>query len=532
MALQFSIGQNPAPLASPARLHLVLHLPAWATDTLRRAEPGLPPDRPLALWETVRGGMRLCAVDRHAERAGLSPGQPLSDARALCPGLIVREADHEWLAARFADFADWHSYAGPIVSVLPEEGRHKPAYGTLGIDIAGVAHLYGGEQAMLDGVTTRLENLGFSVSGAIAPAIGTAWALARHRPGTILAPGGEEEALAPLPVSALRLPEATIAALGRLGLKRVGQLYARQRKAMQARFGSLFIARLDEALGRGNERLVPRLPAPERHVERRFAEPIGLIDDVLATTADLALRLAGQLEREAAGAQGFHLFLYRVDHKVMVLSVNAARPTRDPGHIARLFAHRADRLGGEYDAGFGIDMIRLAATTITPLAPRQDGAFAPPDGTADLVRLKDRMASRLGPLAVSRTGFVDSHIPERAVRLEPAIAPLPDDPRAAPDPALPRPLRLLPAPERIEVLAQVPDGPPASMVWRRLPYRFLRASGPERIGIEWWVPGEEALTRDYYVAEDEAGRRFWIFREGLYAAETREPRWFVHGLFC
>ena len=61
-----------------------------------------------------------------------------------------------------------------------------------------------------------------------------------------------------------------------------------------------------------------------------------------------------------------------------------------------------------------------------------------------------------------------------------------DDPLAEPV-SRPRPLRLLPQPEPIDVLmAEVPDGPPAGMIWRRVRYRFLKASGPERIGAEWW----------------------------------------------
>ena len=37
-------------------------------------------------------------------------------------------------------------------------------------------------------------------------------------------------------------------------------------------------------------------------------------------------------------------------------------------------------------------------------------------------------------------------------------------------------------------------------------------------------------ARDYFVAEDADGRRFWLFREGLYGG-PEEPRWFLHGLF-
>ena len=523
----------------------MLFLPRWATDCLRRADPALAAlERPLALWERQKGAMRLAATDLRATRAGLSVGQTLSDARALVPDLEVHEIDPDYLAHVFADFADWHSNASPIVSVLADQAP----YGDLVLDITGVAHLFGGEERMLAHVTSRLEALGFTVAGAIAPSVGAAWALAHFAPGQIIEHDAGT-ALAGLPVGALRLAQEQISGLTQMGLKHVGQLYGRDRKALQARFGASLITRLDQTLGHLEERVTPRLPVAERYAERRYAEPIGLIDDVLMTTHDLAIQLSLRLEAEGLGAQSFHLFLYRVDHKVMSLSVNAARATRDAGHITRLFSNRAERLVGEYDPGFGIDMIRLAASSVAEVNPVQVGAFETRDGAEDLDRLYDRMTSRLGPLAVVRSRFVNTHIPERAVRLEPVVARTPDDPEAAPEAGLPRPLRLLPAPEPIVVsLAEVPDGPPPNMIWRRVSYRFVKVSGPERIGVEWWtlaqpVPstrgGETGLdeydeadfTRDYFIAEDDGGRRFWLFREGLYRQGV-SPRWFLHGFFA
>jgi protein ImuB len=43
---------------------------------------------------------------------------------------------------------------------------------------------------------------------------------------------------------------------------------------------------------------------------------------------------------------------------------------------------------------------------------------------------------------------------------------------------------------------------------------------------------ENAFTRDYYLVEDLAGHRFWLYREGLYGRETAAARWFVQGLFA
>ena len=528
--------------------------------------------------------MRLAALDARAAARGLSVGQSLADAHAQVPGLDAREIDHGHLAHAFASFADWHSNASPRVAVLED---HAP-YGDLCLDIAGVPHLFGGEAAMLEKLTGRLAAVGFTVTGAIADTVGAAWALAHFAPGQIVAANDIPEVLAGLPTAALRLGEVEISRLAALGLKRVGQLYGRDRRALQARFGQNLITRLDQALGRIAERITPRVPVARHFAERRFAEPIGLIDDVLATADDLAVTLAHRLETDGLGAQTFHLVLYLVDHKVIRLAVNASRPTREPGHIARLFRNRAERLAGEYDPGFGIDLIRLGASSVSPLDSTQIGVFGE-EGTADLEKLFDRMTSRLGPLSVVRFKPVDTHIPERATKLEPVVARTPDDPRALPDPTLPRPLRLLPIPEPVTVVAEVPDGPPVVMTWRRARYRFARVSGPERIEAEWWRSGQrlaladpheekrigegdnhaatlptsplplagegaerseagggdkrqvpsstiatfipEAVARDYYIAEDEAGRRFWLFRLGLYGASAT-PAWYLHGFFA
>jgi protein ImuB len=275
---------------------------------------------------------------------------------------------------------------------------------------------------------------------------------------------------------------------------------------------------------------------------------------------DLAVQLAIKLESEGMGAQAFHLLLYRVDHKVMTLSVKSARPCREAEHITRLFAYRSERLQGEYDTGFGIDMIRLAASSVSELDASQLGVFDQNNGAEDLDRLYDRVSSRLGPLAVLRQVFVNTHIPERAVRLAPAIVKASADALAGSNPKQPRPLRLLPMPELITVTAQVPDGPPSSMIWRRVGYKFVKASGPERLAAEWWrtgkrlqlvpppdpktlPPGEklpyipdlpvfkaDPVTRDYYIAEDDGGRRFWLYREGFYGGMPA-PGWHLHGLF-
>ena len=86
-----------------------------------------------------------------------------------------------------------------------------------------------------------------------------------------------------------------------------------------------------------------------------------------------------------------------------------------------------------------------------------------------------------------------------------------------------RPLRLFEKPEPIKVpFATVPDGPPHHFTWRRATHAVVRVEGPERIAMEWWKHEGETLTRDYFRVEDEAGLRFWIYRDGLYGSELAQ----------
>ena len=103
-----------------------------------------------------------------------------------------------------------------------------------------------------------------------------------------------------------------------------------------------------------------------------------------------------------------------------------------------------------------------------------------------------------------------------------------------PEPGEPptRPFHLFDPPQPIEVIAEVPDGPPHQFRWRRATHAVRRYEGPERIAAEWWRRRDNGgLTRDYYRVEDVHGRRYWLFRHGLYD-EKPDPRWYIHGVFA
>jgi protein ImuB len=512
--------------------------PRFPTDRLRSGRRDDPAPPLLATVTQVRGAYRLAAVDAAAARAGLAPGLPLADARAQVPALDVAPADPAADARALDSLARWAGRYTPWTAVdgtTPEDARIPG--GGLWLDVTGCAHLFGGEAAMLDDLCRRLNLAGYTARAGLAATPGAAWALARFaadgaRPWRAAATGGEKDALAALPVAALRLAGDTAEALIRLGLRCVGDLYPLSRAALALRFGLEPCLRLDQALGERDEPLSPLAPPPLFQVRLNFPEPIGRADDIALALDRLLAALAARLARAGRGARRLDFTLFRVDGTAVTATVGTGQPSRDAAHLKHLFRDKLDRL----DPGFGIETALLAARAVNPLGADQgslDTAGAPSAADGGLDRLIDRLANRLGPGGVASLRPRASHLPERAQVLAPAAAPrIPAPPR----PAAARPLYLLPLPEPLDVLAAAPLGPPAAFRWRRRQHHVVHSQGPERIALEWWrdlsadSPPSDADARDYYRVEDDQGGRFWLYRTGL-LLPGKPPRWFLHGLF-
>lgn len=479
----------------------------------------------MVLVEKIGGALRLAAVDPAAARAGLTPGLTLADARARTPSLrtIVHrpETDAALLLQVMEDF-------GRFTPMIAEDRPHG-----LMLDVTGCAHLFGGEVDLVGAAHRRAGRIGLTVRSALASTPQAARALARFGPGGLFAAGEDRQAVRSLPIAALELPERDAQALQRAGLKRIADLDDRPRAPLAARFGTDFPARLARVLGDEDVRITPYRPAPPIVVDRVFFEPILTDADVERVLCDLLVDTADRLDQAGQGGRAFEAGFYRVDGQVRRIVVRTGRATRDVEAMLRLFRERLAALSNPLDPGFGFDQMRLSVLEAQRLAPAQRGLDGDrPDGE-DLSLLIDRLTARLGPEAVLRFEPLGSHIPERASRMAPAAAPARPDqawPERIPgDPPL-RPLQMFDPPQPVETLAEVPDGSPLRFRWRRVLHEVALAEGPERIGGEWWRAPDQK-TRDYYRVEDREGRRFWLFRQGLYG-ETDEPRWFVHGLFA
>ena len=499
---------------------------------MRRAAPALvPDDAALALVETGSHGIRITAVNARAAADGVRLGQALADARAALPALLSRASEPRRDRLALLRLARWCGRYGP--------GRHADGADGLWIEVTGVAHLFGGEARLLEDLCARLARFGLTARVGLADTLGAAHALARFVsfPATIAPPGETEARLAPLPVEALRLAPEAVLLLKRLGLRRIGQLYALPRAALARRFRSsaaaeAVLARLDQALGAAPEPRRPLVEPPALFVERAFADPLVSAQGLEAETARLSDELCQSLDARNLGARRICLSLYRADGTVAEARAGLSFPCRIPEHLMALLQEKL----GALDAGFGVDALVLAASHVERLSLQQ-AALGSRLGTAaggDVARLVDRLANRLGTGRVLRLEPRASHIPERAEAARPALSASGAPARTDVPGQAPRPAFLLASPEAIRVIAKVPEGPPARFTWRRVERRVVRAQGPERIAPEWWreIGGRTSRTRDYYRIEDEGGAGYWVFREGLYGRDEDQPAWFLHGLFA
>ena len=485
------------------------------------AREGTPVEHaPLALVGKVGRREEVVAACTGAQALGIHPGMAATHARALVSDLDFRPADPEadaGLLDRLALLAvrRW----SPIAAVTPADG--------LWIDLAGCDHLHGGEERFCRRLIDFCKRAGFTARVAVADTPGAAHALARFGRGGLIRvePRGTADALAPLPIAALRVTPTALAAARKFGFDRIADLLPVARGPLARRLGLPAITRLDQALGGVAEPITPRDDPEVPAAERRLLEPIGTAEAIEQVMGDLLGDLSEVLQAKGLGARSIRLTGLRVDGTEQVVAVGTSRPTREVSHLLRLLKLRIERI----DPGLGIEQFWLTAPHTEPLDAIDLGAvLAGETQVRDPSRLVDVIAGRIGAHSVFRIAPVDSHVPERAVAHS--------DPNELPGkwPAWQRPIRLFARPEPLHrVIALMPDQPPRRFEWRGKTYKVVGGDGPERVHGEWWRRDAEVwAVRDYYRVEDEGGGRYWVFRRGDgFEDDTGDLSWWMHGVF-
>lgn len=562
MTLPLSRGSNQS-----HRRILSLWFPRLGVERVLRAEPTLI-EAPLVTVSDIGNLREIASASSMAESVGLTCGQALSEAMVLCPDMLTRPADPLREAAMLSALRRW---AGKFSPWVAEEGA-----ASLMIDLTGCAHLFGGEVALFAQVHDDCTDLGLSVCAGIADTAGAAWALARYAGGGGLAPGrsgdaidqearatrsraqkrhwvkggaapkvqltggtipriaqpgGTRQALAPLPIVALRVEADITAGLARLGLRRISDVMGLPRASLTRRFGRNLMWRLDQALGIQPEPISPAGAPLHFAVRFSFPDPIGLEADIIAGLDRILAPLCARLRDAGRGARRVRLELSQVDGDIQTVEIGLALPADQPDKLAPLFAMKL----GDVDAGYGIDRLRVVAYVTEPLhATEHKGgwavardAAAPRAAGQDMADLIARLGARVGLEAIRRARPGDSHIPEKtSVPLAAAWSEA-EPPGSWPALTRPRPVTLF-RPEPVGAT----DTPhiPSQFRWRGRVFQTHSATGPERIAPEWWLEERDwrSGVRDYWRVTTQDGARLWLFY--AYGAAS-SGGWFAHGDF-
>ena len=550
----------------PHRRVLSLWFPRMGAERLLR-QARVTEEQPFAVVQDTGKTQVISSLSVSAEGWGLSHGQPLRDALAMYPDLITRLQNRQLEARFLASLRRWASKFSPwVTEEIPN---------ALVIDLTGCAHLFGGELGVIQQVELDCLNLGLSVHIGMADTKGAAWALARYAgqplglsrtgdaidqeaPATrsravkrrnwerggqpprlqssqggfarIAAPGFTQQALAPLPVAALRLEDHVITSLNRLGLRRVENLMDQPRAAIARRFGKGTIYRMDQALGVAPEPISPAKQSLHLACRLTLPEPIGLIEDMLAALDKLLPRLAASLTAKGRGVRRLRLEAYRTDQTMQSVEVGLARPSADMALIRQLLVIKLEDIKVE----FGIDVLRVVAAQTEPIYAHQHkgkikagpAVAARLSQNAELDDLIGKLGARIGLEAITRLHPGDSHIPEKASQVLAAAWSMPQ--MDWPIVLRARPLIYF-QPEPI-VAAEVPKVP-LHFKWRGQSHELQSAQGPERIAPEWWL-AERAWrsgTRDYWRVVTKSGDRLWLY---FAHGGAISGGWFCHGRFA
>jgi protein ImuB len=448
------------------------------------------------------------------------------------------------------------------------------------LDLTGLAHLFGSENAICESIIRDFFRQGLDVRLAVAGTIGAAWAAAHYgNLHSVIVPHGNLlPFLSPLPIEALRLPSETVQLLHELGIADIGQVEALPRREFSSRFGPMLLTRLDQAFGRLNEP-VPAAPAVPRFAAAWTADyPTSRRETIETVLEHLIRHVSAMLAGTNLGVLWLECGL-DLDGSHLSFSVGLFQPTATAAHLFQLMRLRLERLR----IPAPVVGVHVAATLTAPLEPRRQTTLfdactphAPRAGPTDslaFAALVERLSSRLGRQAVTGVRLRPEAQPELAWHYDPlvnrrrrrrvvgvavgvvgvavgvvgvAVALPPrvcgcgsttaaptgsvdrrrrrhQSPRTLPAELPPRPLRLLPRPWPVEATSLVPDGPPLRFQYAGRQEHIVQSWGPERIETGWWRG--RPVGRDYFRVQTSSGTRFWLFRR------LRDGKWFLHGSF-
>jgi protein ImuB len=497
---------------------LAVYFPRLPTDLVRRWRH-LDHGSAVVLSRNQRQAEVVAAVSLSAERLGVTIGMSLANAQVLLSAQQshVEAIDDHGIAWTLRRIAVRMQRWVPVVAVDGADG--------LLCDVSGCERLYRSIDRLVQGIARKMQQWGVAARVAAAPTFGAAWGLARYGESaeSVTACTGLSASLDPLPLAALRLESSTLDSMRRVGLERIDQARRVPRAALADRYGESVLNRLDQALGRLPETITPMRPGKRVAAERVFDGPTDRLETIALAARGVLANICAQLLVRECGCRLLELRLDRSDLTPLTLTVRTAKASRDAKHLWSLIGPKLDKA----QLGFGVQAVAMAAKALGRLPHLQTAHWTEREAVDDaqVGRLVDTLAARLGPASILTLRIAESHLPEAAFGYDPVQSVPAGDPAVPAVAQADRPTHLH-EPVPIEVSLLVPNGPIAIVRIGRQALRVTSGIGPERIESEWWRDAHPPHSRDYFKVGVEDGRVLWIFR---CRTANQADTWFLHG---
>ncbi|HWK70210.1 MAG TPA: DNA polymerase Y family protein [Burkholderiaceae bacterium] len=477
---------------------LDVHFPRWPAEA-----------RPAAVLLQDR----VCACTPAAQAKGVRPGMRSSTALGLAPDILLAPDQAQARHDHLQEIALCLLQYTPNVAFFEESALLLEAGASLS--------LFHGARRLHARIRASLDNMGVRARIGMAPTALGAWMLAcrsRPSPRRVISHKALARRLDCLPCHALPAARPFGDWLDGIACRNLAQLRALPRKGLQQRSSPLLLQELDQAYGDGRQSF-PWFQAPERFNQRyELTEHLEHCNAILAVAGRLIEQLCGWLHARQRAARVLDLRLHHEKGRHARAPTCIVLRLSEDAWLPENFMAVLDEQLQSLSLEAPVISLELSVTQALSRPAASLSLFPEPEQwLRQEHRMLDLLQARLGRDRVLHACPSADYRPEQANRWQAATA---RDGAAQMPPALSgqaRPFWLLPRAERLDIRNDRP-------VYKRSGLRLIL--GPERLETGWWdATGHE--QRDYFIAQDELGARYWVYQQ----REGDGPGWFLHGFF-
>ncbi len=443
---------------------------------------------------------KVLACNKKAESIGVKIGMSLPLLYELTPEIRIHKRQRSKEIAKLRELARWSLKFTSQVTVSSPD--------SLLLEIGGSLKIFKTIQKIIQKIKNDLKKIGYTATMSVGPTPLSAQYFAECRLEIIIQTQRElSRTLGRLPASTLEENPKSSLLLSQIGISSIQQLRGLPRKEVIHRFGNKLLANSDKALG--------RTPDPQKNFipKKKFITsidtPYSIRDSEKFLTAinkpleQLILKLSIQ-ER---GLITLEITTKKHDKKTLITHISTNQPTRDQQYITSLIREKLNQI--KIKPSF--ESIILEATEISNLMAQNKSMFSVSDPSKEKKQTEiiDIIRTRLGEESLYSLCEYQDFRPELAWgQVEPGNT----ISRKSID--LLRPFWLLPQPQHIRNYSK--------KLWINGELSII--DGPETIESGWWDNRE--IKRDYFIARNPGGAKFWIYQE------RHEPKnWYLHGIF-